>query len=61
MVDGTTDSSVSDAEIIYIRYTSTLLAQILLLAYMHRQAVKGVVSVHFLAYVNITEVQLTTY
>ncbi|KAL5496790.1 hypothetical protein EMCRGX_G013148 [Ephydatia muelleri] len=37
MVDGTTDSSVSDAEIIYIR-----------------QAVKGVVSVHFLAYVNIT-------
>ena len=54
MVDGTTDSSVSDAEIIYIRYTSTLLAQILLLAYMHRQAVKGVVSVHFLAYVNIT-------
>ena len=26
VVDGTTDSSVSDAEIIYIRYTSTLLA-----------------------------------
>ena len=56
MVDGTTDSSITDAEIIYIhvRYTSTLLAQILLLAYIHRQAVKGVVSVHFLAYVNIT-------
>ena len=26
VVDGTTDSSVSDAEVIYIRYTSTLLA-----------------------------------
>ena len=54
MVDGKTDSSVSDVEIISIRYTSTLLAQILLLAYIHRQAVKGVISVHFPAYVNGT-------
>ena len=35
MVDGTTDSSVSDAEIIYIWYTSTLLAQITLLHYIY--------------------------
>ena len=35
-VDGTTDSSVSDAEIFYIRYTSTLLKFFYWLIYIGR-------------------------
>ena len=57
MVEGTTDLSVSDAEIIYIRYTGTLLV---INSYLtgfnttYRQGLKGVVAVNFLTYVNIS-------